>query len=277
MLKTIMLKKYNFYITYKYYILNFKMIVLIMAGGLGKRMESELPKVCHQVISLEDKNISKPMLIQVILTAIKLNPEKIYLIVGKYKDLIENTIRNYLSFEDFELINWIIQENPLGTGHAIMCGIPELQNHLNTQTIILSGDVPLVSVKTLRNLLGLTNKLLITELNDPTGCGRIILNESKQIIKIIEEKDCTLDEKLIKLVNCGIYQINSNDLIELLPKIRSNNNSNEYYLTDIVGLMLDHNIKIEYYCLPNCFQYEVKNVNTKDDLENLNKFIMNVN
>ena len=220
------------------------MIVFIMAGGLGKRMESDLPKVCHKVISLENTIISKPMLVHVILTAIKLNVEKIYLIVGKYKDLIENIIKKYLTLDELNLVDWVIQEQALGTGHAIMCGISELQNHLSTQTIILSGDVPLISLETLENLMGSTNKLLITELSNPTGCGRIILNEANQVIKIVEEKDCDYEQKLIKLVNCGIYQINSNDLIELLPKIKSNNKSNEYYLTDIVELMIEHNIQI---------------------------------
>lgn len=252
------------------------MIVMIMAGGLGKRMESDLPKVCHQVISLEDNIISKPMIVQVILTAIKFNPEKIYLIVGKYKDLIESIINKYLNLEQLNLIDWIIQDEALGTGHAILCGIPELKSHPNTQTIILSGDVPLISVRTLENLIGFTNGLLVTELENPTGCGRIILDELNNINKIVEEKDCDHNQKLINLVNCGIYQINSDILVELLPKITSNNKSNEYYLTDIISLMINHNYLIEYYCLPKCFQYEIKNVNTKKDLEELKNLVLDM-
>lgn len=274
MLKTIMLKRYNFYITYKYYIKKIQMIVFIMAGGLGKRMGSDLPKVCHQVKCFID-NKFYPMIVHVILTALGIDAEAIYVIVGKYKSVIEKVISKYLTPKQLQLIHWIHQEEPLGTGHAILCGLPELKANPNTPTIILSGDVPLITTYTLEELLGTgsINKLLITELDDPTGCGRIRLNNLDQVVKIIEEKDCEPEEKANKLVNCGIYQINSDDLVNLLPKITSVNKSNEYYLTDIIGLMQEANIPIEYYCLPKDQQYEIKNVNTKKDLEILNELM----
>ncbi len=245
------------------------MIVFIMAGGLGKRMGSDLPKVCHQVKCFIDEKFY-PMIVHVILTALGINAEAIYIIVGKYKSVIEQVISKYLTPEQFQLIHWIHQEEPLGTGHAVLCGLPELKSHPNTQTIILSGDVPMITTYTLEELIDNKNKLLITELDEPKGCGRIILNNQDQIEKIVEEKDCTEEEKEIKLVNCGIYQINSDDLVNLLPKITSANKSNEYYLTDIVGLMRESNIPIGYYCLPKDQQFEVKNVNTQKDLEELN-------
>jgi bifunctional UDP-N-acetylglucosamine pyrophosphorylase/glucosamine-1-phosphate N-acetyltransferase len=255
------------------------MIVFIMAGGLGKRMDSgsDLPKVCHQVKCFID-NKFYPMIVHVILTALGIDAKAIYVIVGKSKLVIEQLISKYLTPEQFRLIHWIHQEEPLGTGHAILCGLPELKAHPNTPTIILSGDVPLITTYTLEELLGTgtTNKLLITELDEPTGCGRIRLNnlgDSDQVVKIIEEKDCEPEEREIKLVNCGIYQINSDDLVNLLPKITSANKSNEYYLTDIIGLMQEANIPVEYYCLPKDQQYEIKNVNTKKDLEKLNELM----
>ena len=256
------------------------MIVFILAGGLGKRMGSDLPKVCHKVL-LSQTNTFYPMIVHVIMTALKLNPESIYLIVGQYKNLIEKTISEYLSPEQFGLIKWVIQEEALGTGHAILCGLDYLKSHPNTPTLILSGDVPLISEFTLQQLFSHTNtntnKLLITELDDPTGCGRIGLGMDNKIIKITEEKDCTIEEKLIKLVNCGIYQINSDDLVNLLPKITNNNKASEYYLTDIIGLMVLNNIPIDYYCLPKEFAYEIKNVNTKKDLDELNDWIRRLN
>ncbi len=252
------------------------MIVLIMAGGMGKRMGSDIPKVLHNVISPTNLNISYPMLIHVILTSIKLNPTKIFIIVGKYRKIITETINKYIQMcvlSNEELIEYIDQEEAFGTGHAIKCSLPIISNYSNEKAIILSGDVPLISLNTLNNLDGINNKLLITELNNPYGCGRIIFDEFNNIIEIVEEKDCNIEQQKIKLVNCGIYQISVKDLIHLIPLIQNNNKAKEYYLTDIIELMIQHNILINTYLLDNKFQYEIKNVNTQKDLEELNDFI----
>jgi bifunctional UDP-N-acetylglucosamine pyrophosphorylase/glucosamine-1-phosphate N-acetyltransferase len=236
-------------------------------------MESNLPKVCHQVLSPHN-NKFYPMIVHVILTSLSLNPEKIYIVVGQYKEIIENVITEYLTKEQLSNINWVIQEKPLGTGHAILCGLDQLKTHKKTPTLILSGDVPLISKATLEGLLQSNfNTLLSAELQDPTGSGRLILDDQYQITRIIEQKDCTEEEKHIKLVNCGIYKINSDDLVYLLPQITNKNKSNEYYLTDIVELMNKNNIKIRHYLLASQLQYEIKNVNSQEDLINLNSFI----
>ncbi len=253
------------------------MIVIILAGGLGKRMCSDIPKVCHEVFSYTENFVKKPMIVHVIQTALKLNPKNILIIVGKFKQVIENCVKNYLTEEDFIKINWIIQEEALGTGHAIKCCLNELSLYSNTNTLILSGDVPLISLNTLNNLNLSENTLLVTELEDPTGCGRIILDKNNSIIKIVEQKDCSDEEKMIKLVNCGIYQINSNNLLNLIPLITANNKANEYYLTDIIGLMVQNNITLSYFKLEKDFQYEIKNINTKKDLNDLNNFVYKKN
>jgi UDP-N-acetylglucosamine diphosphorylase/glucosamine-1-phosphate N-acetyltransferase len=246
------------------------MIVLIMAGGLGKRMESHLPKVLHKVNNY-------PMIVNVIKTAILLNPEKIYIIVGKYKDIIDSTILEYLSENDYLKIDYVIQEEALGTGHAINCSLNKISNYNDNKCIILSGDVPLISQETLQYLIdGNDDKMLITELENPSACGRIIFNDNK-VIQIIEEKECSDEEKEIKYVNCGIYQISVINLLKYIPLINNNNKANEYYLTDIVDLMNSNNNNIGYYILPQDKQYEIKNVNTKHDLINLNHFIENNN
>jgi UDP-N-acetylglucosamine diphosphorylase/glucosamine-1-phosphate N-acetyltransferase len=246
------------------------MIIIIMAGGLGKRMDSNIPKVLHEVVLPNNTKIKYPMLIHVILTAIKLNPKKIFIIVGKFKEIISQTISNYISNQN--LIEYVEQTEALGTGHAIKCCLPFISNFIEDNAIILSGDVPLISPKTLANLIGQTNKILITKLIDPTGCGRIIFSD-KQILKIVEQKDCSDSEKLIQYVNCGIYQIKVKDLNNLIPLITNNNKSNEYYLTDIIDLMIQNNIPINTWELADSNQYEIKNVNTKIDLEELNNFI----
>ena len=170
------------------------MIVLIMAGGLGKRMESDLPKVLHKVnvpntTNLERSNVlSYPMIIHVIKKALTINPEKIFIIVGKYKDIIKKTIDEYINLNIInnpELIDYILQEESLGTGHAIYCTLPKIKEYYNTKALILSGDVPLISTETLFNLIDDENRLLITELENPSGCGRIIMKDDS-IINITE-------------------------------------------------------------------------------------------
>lgn len=264
------------------------MIVIIMAGGLGKRMESDLPKVLHKVYGfIEQNNIndtcvsnhvyedySKPMIVHVINSALKFNPKKIFIIVGSYKEIIQKTIDQYI--EPNDIIEYVIQEQALGTGHAVKCCLPRLIDYPDSQTLILSGDVPLISSDTIKKLTNNSNKLLVTKLSNPFGCGRIILDKDDRLVKIIEEKDCDETQKLINLVNCGIYQINSNVLIELLPKITNNNKANEYYLTDIISLMIEFGIEIGFCELEECKQYEIKNVNTKKDLDELNKFLLDL-
>lgn len=255
------------------------MIVIIMAGGLGKRMQSDLPKVLHKVNLPNVINTSYPMIVYVILKAQKINPEKIFIIVGKYKNIIKETIDEYINQNiiiNSEIIEYVMQEESLGTGHAILCTLPYIKNYYNTKAIILSGDVPLISNNTLQNLINNENKLLITELDDPSGCGRIIMDNNNSIINITEEKDCNENQKNIKLVNCGIYQINVMDLLKLIPKIENNNKANEYYLTDIIPLMINNNIIFGYYNLPKESQYEITNINTRNDLEKINNFILNL-
>ena len=250
------------------------MIVIIMAGGLGKRMESDLPKVLHHVIDPSNTNVKYPMLIHVINTSIKLNPIKIFVIVGKYKNIIEETINKYINSNN--LIEYVMQEPALGTAHAIKCSLPYIVQYSNERAIILSGDVPLISVNTLLGLNSETNKILITELDNPYGCGRILFDDSTNTNKIIgirEEKDCNDDERKINFVNCGIYQISVKDLINLIPQISNENKSNEYYLTDIIHLMIQNSIAIDTFILEKCYQWEIKNVNTKKDLEILNECI----
>lgn len=250
------------------------MIVIIMAGGLGKRMESDLPKVLHHVVCPNDINITYPMIVHVIKTSIEIKVKKIFIIVGKYKNIIKSTIEEYINLEN-DLIEYVEQEPALGTGHAIKCALPAISNYVNEKALILSGDVPLISKNTLSGLDGNINKLLITELRNPFGCGRILFNEHGYIKGIREEKDCNEDEKKNNFVNCGIYQINVIDLLNLIPLIDNKNKSNEYYLTDIIGLMITNSIPIETFILNKEFQYEIKNVNTKKDLEELNNYIKN--
>lgn len=246
-------------------------IVLIMAGGLGKRMNSTLPKVLHKVLNY-------PMLVHVIKTSLQLEPKKVIIIVGKYKDVIDSTIKKYLSNEEYDKIEYAYQEEALGTGHAVMCSLYNLAQYTEHKVLILSGDVPLISKETLSSLNSeYEDRMLITDLDIPKACGRIIFNEDKtKVDDIIEEKECSDEQKLINYINCGIYQITVQNLFKFVPLIDNNNKTGEFYLTDIVKLMKNNGEQIGFHDLPKEKQYEIKNVNTKEDLDKLNEDIKDI-
>jgi len=246
--------------------------VIIMAGGLGKRMESNLPKVLHKILN-------KPMIVHVIEESFKLNPKKIIIVVGKYRDIIDKTISEYIDLDSFPVV-FVNQHEALGTGHAIKCCIDELKNDLNKTTLILSGDVPLLKYETMFDLIKNTNKvkLMTTEFDNPTGYGRIVEHNS-EFLKITEEKDCILEEKLIKKINCGIYSFDTNILIKYLPYLNNNNSQKEYYLTDIIEIIKKYeNVKIDMLNISKDKHHEIMGINTKEQLIELEKLILiNIN
>lgn len=239
-----------------------ELIVIIMAGGLGKRMKSDIPKVLHNIDN-------KPMLVRVIENSLLLNPKKIMIVVGKYKNIIKNTIEQYISLDKIEFIN---QPNANGTGDAIKCCRNRIYEYKNHKVLILSGDVPLISSKTMKNTIDNLKmcKIVITEVDNPDGLGRIIL-ENDEFVKIIEDKDCDNEEKKINIVNTGIYCFNSNILFKYLPLINNNNSQKEYYLTDIIEIIKSNEkINIDMYLIEKEKQYELTGVNTQEQLKELN-------
>lgn len=240
------------------------MISIILAGGLGKRMKSLLPKVLHIVNG-------KPMICHVIECALQMNSVMILIIVGKYKEIIEKTIKEYIKTDK---IKYIIQEEPLGTGNAITSCIPflkEIDTLENEQFLILSGDVPLIKYDTLMYLMNykkMENCLLSFIIENPKGYGRILSNENGEIEKIIEENDCTDIQKEITSVNCGIYSVNFKTLL-LSLKIKNENMANEYYLTDLIELAYKDGQPFYEFVLLKEKQNEILNINSKEDLEKI--------
>ena len=244
------------------------LIVIIMAGGLGKRMNSELPKVLHLV----DK---KPMLLILLEKCLMLKPKKIMVVVGKYKNIIETTLNNYISLENIEFIN---QPEAKGTGDAIKCCRESLMNYNDHKVLVLSGDVPLVSLETMLNAVRDLNKckIIISKYDNPFGLGRILLKDSK-FVRIIEEKDCIEEQKKINLVNTGIYAFNSDILCKYLHLIKNNNSQREYYLTDIIEIIkINENIDIDMFEISSDKKYELIGVNTEQQLLDLNNLYINI-
>ncbi len=237
--------------------MNNQLHIGILAAGKGSRMESELPKVLHQLNG-------KSLIDYVLDTASELNPDSITLVVGFQKDRVKNHIQN-------DNVNYVSQEEQLGTGHAAL----QLENQLENQSghlLILYGDAPNIKSSTLSPIIDEhikenRNATLITAtLDDPTGYGRIIRNQDGDLLKIVEEKDCTPDEKKIKEWNPGIYIFKIPQLFSELKRIKSNNASNEYYLTDVIELIKE-NSPVQAKKIGN--PMEVIGINTINQLNSL--------
>ena len=247
------------------------MYTIILAGGLGKRMNSSIPKVLHTVNKI-------PMVCHVINEALKLDTQEILVVVGRYKDLIESKIRYFFSEEILQKITYITQKDQtidgkiktMGTGDAIRCCIPHLKSIRKSgdeKVVILSGDVPLIKHTTIELLLSKNNTLLTSNIDEPFGCGRVFINKYDVITQIVEEKDCNDEQRKCCHVNCGIYNLNIDTIINYVPLIQNNNKSSEYYLTDIVEISIMHGVPINRILLPHQSISEILNVNTPNDLE----------
>jgi len=198
--------------------------IVILAAGNGSRMKSNLPKVLHPLGGV-------PMLERIILTAQELDPKSIHVVYGSGG---ENVIKamEHLS------VDWVYQDKQLGTGHAVAQVMPSLNS--KDQVLVLFGDVPLITADTLRLLINETPTnglgLIISELDDPTGFGRIIRNDNDNIIGIVEQKDANEQELEIKEINTGIMTGSVKHFQDWLPQLKDSNAQNEYYLTDVVSL-----------------------------------------
>lgn len=241
--------------------------VIIMAGGLGKRMKSKLPKILHKVQGV-------PMVARVITQALKLNPRMILLVVGKYRDIIESTLK-YHNLD--KKVIFIMQEPAMGTGHAIQCCRETLflKGYEHDKVLILSGDTPLITADLMNQMLDFQDvKIMTTIREDPTGYGRIKIKDNK-FVKNVEHKDCTEEELKIKIVNSGIYVFRNHLLWKYLSYLKNNNKQNEYYLTDMLEILkINANVDIQMFLLPKEKQWLLTNVNDQEQLKYVNNLMI---
>jgi UDP-N-acetylglucosamine diphosphorylase/glucosamine-1-phosphate N-acetyltransferase len=245
-------------------------VAVIMAGGLGKRMESTLPKVLHKVSGIP---MICHLLIKLKVLQNIINIKKIIIVVGKFKDIIKSELEKY---EYLPKVEYVLQDEPLGTGHAITCCINELSEFPNSDVLILSGDVPLLTTQTMSNLINMEQhvKIIVTSLENPSGYGRIIQINNK-FDKIVEQKDCNKIELLVNEINCGIYVIKSEYLCKYLPYLKNENSQHEYYLTDIIEMIKrEAKIDIGMLKIPKENNYQIIGVNTLNQLNELEKLII---
>ena len=207
------------------------MNIVILAAGQGKRMHSNLPKVLHPLAG-------KALVQHVIDTARSLDPQTLCLVYGHGGEVVRTRI-------DAPDLIWVLQDPQLGTGHAVMQALPHLKDA--AITLVLYGDVPLIQAETLQRLVHAARDalaILTVELADPSGYGRIVRNAGGDVLRIVEQKDASAEERAIREVNTGIVALPTARLAEWLGRLSNDNAQQEYYLTDIVAMAVADGVPI---------------------------------
>ncbi len=241
--------------------------VVILAAGKGTRMNSNLPKVMHKVAG-------KPMIEHVVDCASSLGTEHIHLVVGHGAEAIKqhflggDSHKGYVSYEGIKGsdLNFVSQENQLGTGHAVQQAMPNIPaRSVEDRVLVLYGDVPLVSKDTLKELIDASTSAPLAVLTlftqTPEGLGRIIRDDEHQLRAIVEERDASEQQRGINEVNSGILVASAIELKDWLTRLSNDNAQGEYYLTDIIAMAVADGHSVE--SLTTGDEYEVQGVNDK--------------
>lgn len=201
---------------------------IVLAAGKGTRMKSELPKVLHPIAG-------KPMVQHIIDTLGEVGAAQINLIYGHGAEQLQTALAH-------NSLNWCLQAEQLGTGHAVMQAIPHIQD--DDDVLILVGDAPLIKAETLQSLIATKKEadlvLLTVVLDDPTGMGRIV-RDGDQVKAIVEHKDASEAQRQIQEINTGIMIMGGADLKRWLGQLENNNAQQEYYLTDVIAMAAEEN------------------------------------
>ncbi|QUJ67493.1 bifunctional UDP-N-acetylglucosamine diphosphorylase/glucosamine-1-phosphate N-acetyltransferase GlmU [Photobacterium sp. GJ3] len=229
---------------------------VILAAGKGTRMYSALPKVLHTLAG-------KPMVKHVIDTCSDAGAANLHLVYGHGGDVMQARLAE-------EPVNWVLQAEQLGTGHAVNQAAPHFAD--DEQVLVLYGDVPLITGETLENLLDAQPVggigLLTVVLDDPTGYGRIV-RENDAVVAIVEQKDATEAQKAICEINTGVLVANGGDLKRWLGQLKNENAQGEYYLTDIIAMAHSEGRQIQ--AVHPAMAVEVEGVNNRVQLARLER------
>ncbi|MBP7792005.1 MAG: bifunctional N-acetylglucosamine-1-phosphate uridyltransferase/glucosamine-1-phosphate acetyltransferase [Candidatus Goldbacteria bacterium] len=233
-----------------------KITAIILAAGKGTRMKSCFPKVLHQISG-------KEMISYVLDSVIKADIKDIVIVAGSNFHKVTNFVKS-----KYKNIKIIRQKNLLGTGHAVSTALKS-GIALNPYILILNGDVPMISPETLKHIINMFTKyacdgiIAVSKVKNPSGYGRIKINDDGNVASIIEEKDATPEEKKIDVINGGLYFFKKQDLTENIFKIKRNAKKGEYYLTDLVDIMVKSGKILKPFFVD---ELEMKGINDRQQL-----------
>ncbi len=241
--------------------------ILILAGGLGTRMKSTVPKVMHNICG-------KPILEHIVDTSSKLNPERIILLIGNGSKIV----KDYFETQYFKksLIDFAYQKEQLGTGDALKSAVTHIMK--NSNVIILSGDVPLIKKETIERLLKTheSKQNAVTVLTmiptNPFGYGRMERDAQGNIKSIVEHKDANDKQKEIGEVNAGIYCIKSDFIYKYIDSIGNNNKQKEYYITDLISITHKNDLQVDSVIVENAS--EVLGINNRNQLAEIEQIML---
>ncbi|PYS71057.1 MAG: UDP-N-acetylglucosamine diphosphorylase/glucosamine-1-phosphate N-acetyltransferase [Acidobacteria bacterium] len=238
----------------------------MLAAGLGTRMKSKRAKVLHELGGL-------PLIVHVARTAASLEPKSIIVIVGHQAEEVEKVVQTEIG----ELAKFAVQTEQRGTGDAVESARSLLENSASL-LLVLSGDVPMIRLETLRKLIehhratSSDCSILTVRLENPTGYGRVIRDEQDRFVKIVEQKDASDEQRRVREINSGIYCFNTRKLFAALKQVKPANEQGEYYLTDVPAILLSEGDTVT--CFLHTDSREVSGINTRAELaefENLQR------
>jgi UDP-N-acetylglucosamine pyrophosphorylase len=242
---------------------------VIMAAGKGTRMlNSEKAKVMFEVGG-------RPMIEHVVDLAVGLSSSRIIAVVGYRRESVIAHLSRVAPSVEFA-----VQDPQLGTGHAVMQS-EQLLAGFRGDVLVLSGDVPLLRQSTIRNLVQHHRKadavatILTADLDDQSGYGRILRDREGNVVGIVEEKDATAEQRMLREINSGIYIFDSMRLFEALGHINTNNAQKEYYLTDVFAFYWSQKLRVAARKAEDF--NEIRGVNTVVQLEEADKFLSSRN
>ena len=234
---------------------------VILAAGMGTRMKSKMPKVLHKVCG-------KPLSKWVIDASKAAGADKVCAVVGHKAETVKEVLGDVCEFA--------LQAEQKGTGHAVMQAIDVIKNSKG-EVVILNGDTPLITAETINKAIeyhknnGNQATVITAILDDATGYGRIVRDNDGSVLKIVEQKDASEEEKKINEVNCGMYVFDAQSLVYALDKITPNNAQGEYYLTDTLEILLSAGKKIGGYAISD--NDEIRGINDRVQLNEAEKIM----
>ena len=238
---------------------------IVLAAGKGTRMKSELPKVLSELNG-------KPLILHVLERAERAGINQLVVVVGYKREMVEARVKEWAMSRPYLKIQFAIQEEQHGTGHAVMMADGLVPQDDSMVTILL-GDVPFVEPSTLQKAMvdleqGQAVATVISmKLDDPTGYGRIVRDTEENILEIREEKDANEEIRKIDEVNSGIFIFKSRNLWQALSKIDNKNAQGEYYITDTIHVLREDGKSVKAYLSANADQF--RGINSKEQLEQM--------